>query len=321
MYTGFYTFKLFARDIKATIKEFPISFWETPAGHHGVKQFHEHEFLEMVLITAGTAVHIVDGRKATVREGDVLLIYPHARHGYDECGTMGLIDIMYDHTKLPFPILDGDRIQLYRRFFPPDLDHIGFPNSPEPVLHFDSREDLERVAEDARMLGRELTTQQPGNMATSIVLLMSIILKTLRLSTGLLEDSREKRVFPFGKVLEYLNKNFTRRISVEELARMSIYSQSAFQRKFKNYTGYCVTEYLLRKRIALAQKLLREETERSVGECGFECGFLDANYFSRSFRKITGLTPREYRASLSAPLDNGLSSPTALSASGDDSVE
>ena len=301
MYTGFYTFKLFARDIKATIKEFPISFWETPAGHHGVKEFHEHEFLEMVLITAGTAVHIVDGHRATVREGDVLLIYPHARHGYDECGTMGLIDIMYDHTKLPLPILDGERIPFFRRFFPKNLDHIEFPNSPEPILHFDSREDLERVADDARMLGRELTTRQPGNMATSVVLLMSIILKALRLSTSLVEDNREKRVFPFGEILEYLNKNFTRRVSVAELARMSIYSQSAFQRKFKNYTGYSVTEFLLRKRITLAQKLLGEETERSIGEIGYECGFLDANYFSRSFRKITGLTPKEYRASKDMP--------------------
>ena len=76
MYTGFYTFKLFARDIKATIEKFPISFWETPAGHHGVKEFHEHEFLEMVLITAGTAVHIVDACHAFWRSSFTTLSSP-----------------------------------------------------------------------------------------------------------------------------------------------------------------------------------------------------------------------------------------------------
>ena len=111
----------------------------------------------------------------------------------------------------------------------------------------------------------------------------------------------ERRTFPLGKILEYLNKNFTRDISLDDLARMSIYSLGAFQRMFKNLTPYSVTEYVLRKRIALARTLLRKEPDKPVAEIGFLCGFIDGNYFSRRFKKITGKTPRDYRRAKESP--------------------
>ena len=76
---------------------------------------------------------------------------------------------------------------------------------------------------------------------------------------------------------------------------MSIYSRSTFQHKFKELTGYGVGEYVLRKRIALAQELLKREPDRPIGEVGFDCGFLDSNYFCRKFRKVTGMSPRTFR--------------------------
>ena len=296
-----FTLQEFARRRNDTIADFPVSFWEVAPGKNRPGQYHTHDSVELAIITGGTGVHLMDGRRAPVGKGDVLLIYPNHRHGYEECESLSLINIMYDPARLPFPVLDGDRIPLFGRFFPQRLDRLDFAVSPEPVLHFDDGRSLERVADEARLLCQELTSSQPGNMLASTSQLLHVILRLLRLGTPMAEDEREVRVFPLGRILEHINQNFTGAITVEKLARMSIYSRSTFQHKFKELTGYGVTEYVLRKRIALAQKLLRKEPDRLVGDVGFDCGFLDANYFCRQFRKITGMSPRECRKAKEAP--------------------
>ncbi|MBP5300714.1 MAG: helix-turn-helix domain-containing protein [Victivallales bacterium] len=294
MYDGIYLLKNF-RLQENTLLNFPVSYREVPQGEQGIQHMHEHDTIELVLVTAGTGVHICNAQRAAIRAGDVLLIYPAVRHGYDDCETLGLINIMYDPFKLPFPILDGGRIHLFRRFFPQAIDLQKLPRSPEAVLHFDSPESMEQVVSEAKMLHRELSSKLPGSMMVSTVKLLDIILMILRFAEHNAEEPTEEIVFPLEKILEYINKNFTHEISLDQLVKMSIYSKRVFQYKFKELTGYGITEFILRKRIARAQDLLRTEPNRPVGDIGFECGFIDSNYFSRKFRDIAGITPREYR--------------------------
>ncbi len=295
MNDGIYSLRRMAGVINQTVADFPISYKDFSPGGQYANIMHDHEFVEIVLITAGHAVHIVDGHRAAVRAGDVLLIHPHACHGYDDCATVGLINIMYDPTKLPMPILDGERIPLFKYFFPRSLDNDLFKSSPEPVLHIDSPEELTRVAAEARLLEQELTTRQPGSMLVSVVRLLAVVLGLLRLGRKLVVEEMEQRVFPMGRILAYLNKHFTRDIALDDLVRKSAQSRSAFQYKFKNLTGYSVVEYIHLKRISLARTLLVKNPELSIAEVGFACGFSDCGYFSRVFRKITGTSPRQYR--------------------------
>ena len=294
MYDGLYTLQNYVR-LGNGMANFPVSYYAISPGNQGAQNMHEHDTFELALVTAGTGVHICNAQRAPIQAGDVLVIYPDVRHGYDECDTLGLINIMYDPFKLPFPILDGGRIPLFRRFFPQSIDFAKLPRSPEPVLHFDSPESLEQVVAEAKLLQYELSGKLPGNMMVSTVKLLDIILMTLRLAERNVEEPTEKTVFPLEKILEYVNKNFTHEISLDKLVKMSIYSKRVFQYKFKELTGYGVTEFILRKRIARAQDLLRTEPDRPVGDIGYECGFIDSNYFSRKFRDIAGITPREYR--------------------------
>ena len=281
--------------LKETIEEFPISIAETMAGTLVPEVFHDHEFIEVVVVYAGEGFHIVDGSRALIHEGDVLLIYPHAVHGYTECGTLGLLSIMYAPDKLPLPVLDGPSLPLFQYFFPTDLDQAACRKTPGPILHIGSLKNLEFLVSEARLLKKELTGHQPGNMLGGIIRLLGVLQSIQRFGQLLDEDFKEKRDFPMGKILSYINKNYTKDIAVGELIKMSPYSRCTFQYKFKNLTGCSTTEYILRKRIAMAQTLLRKDLEMPVGEVAYACGYLDSNYFTRIFRKITGMTPREYR--------------------------
>ena len=71
-------------------------------------------------------------------------------------------------------------------------------------------------------------------------------------------------------------------------------NKSFLSKRFKTATGFGFKEYIINLRIQNACRLLLE-TNKSITDIAFECGFNDSNYFGDSFRKIKGISPRKYR--------------------------
>lgn len=81
---------------------------------------------------------------------------------------------------------------------------------------------------------------------------------------------------------------------LDELADRFYINKFYLTRIFKNQFGNSIINYILEKRITYAKKLLCF-TDYTAETIGMECGFEDANYFSRAFKNIEGVTPIEYR--------------------------
>lgn len=82
--------------------------------------------------------------------------------------------------------------------------------------------------------------------------------------------------------------------NVAETAGMINYSESHFQRVYKNTFGIAFNADVIRSRIFRAKTLL-SETDMSVSQVALACGYNSDNYFDRQFKKMTGITPSEYR--------------------------
>ena len=95
-------------------------------------------------------------------------------------------------------------------------------------------------------------------------------------------------------VREYLDEYFTEKIMLEELAEKFFINKFYLSKIFKETYGTTVNNYLISKRITRAKQLLRF-TDMTEDEVGVAVGMGDANYFSRMFRKVEGISPREYR--------------------------
>lgn len=93
----------------------------------------------------------------------------------------------------------------------------------------------------------------------------------------------------------YVSEHFAEHLSRESVAGIAALSPAAFSRTFRRSTGRTFTSYLTAVRISAARQLLIE-TETSVAEIAFRCGFRNLSNFNRRFRAMTGLSPREYRA-------------------------
>ena len=96
------------------------------------------------------------------------------------------------------------------------------------------------------------------------------------------------------RLKDFLDNSYTERIVLDDLVGMFYMDKSYMSRIFKEAYGVTIISYVEQKRITKAKSLLRF-TDMTVDEIGNAVGITDANYFSRRFRKIEGMSPREYR--------------------------
>ena len=98
-----------------------------------------------------------------------------------------------------------------------------------------------------------------------------------------------------GKAQTYIEENLGEKISFEELASKLAVSRRNFDRRFIKATGNTPVEYLQRVKIEVAKKAL-ERGRKSIYEVMSEVGYADDKAFREVFKKITGLSPLDYRA-------------------------
>jgi transcriptional regulator GlxA family with amidase domain len=99
---------------------------------------------------------------------------------------------------------------------------------------------------------------------------------------------------PIKQAQEFIEKNVTERISVEELAVQFAIGKRHFIRRFKKATNNTPIEYIQRVKIEAAKKQL-ENSRKNVNEVMYDVGYSDIKAFRTVFKKITGLSPIEYR--------------------------
>ena len=106
--------------------------------------------------------------------------------------------------------------------------------------------------------------------------------------------SREQYSDPVRKALNYIDFHYVEPLTLDSVARQFSVNKNYLSTRFHKEVGATVTEYINRIRVQRSLKLL-SASSASMQEIAEQCGFSDANYFSRTFRKIHGQTPMEYR--------------------------
>lgn len=95
-------------------------------------------------------------------------------------------------------------------------------------------------------------------------------------------------------VMEYINNHLSEPMKLDELAAIAKMSPSYFSQLFKSVNGFSTWDYIISRRIDMAQTLL-STTDQSVLDIAFQCGFNNSTNFNRAFKKITSFSPKEYR--------------------------
>ena len=127
------------------------------------------------------------------------------------------------------------------------------------------------------------------------VLVVHLLRRYSGFKSGIANDESGLSEHQRLQVLEYINEYLNQDIRLADLAQLLGISQFHFSRLFKQSVGTAPYQYLLQQRIERAKQLLKQ-TNKSIVEIAFLCGFNSHSHLSQQFRQFTGMTPTAYRA-------------------------
>lgn len=263
---------------------------------------HKHEFIEIVCVISGSAVHETAEGSYTVSQGDVVIVNcgaPHAFHAIASSEDFVAYDLMFTPDFLDNSLVrTGDFNEICSSF----LFYSLFParEAIGPDVHLSGasygifRALFQKIYEEygGRQKGyRELVR------AYMIELIIELFRKMENASEGKISARKREAA---ESALFYLSENFRSHVTLEALASHIYLSKDYLNRIFHEVTGQTVIAYLQKLRIEEACRLLAS-TERTVNDIAAACGFGDVKAFYTAFKRLMYMTPRQYRARCAAP--------------------
>ena len=249
---------------------------------------HRHDFIEIVYISSGTATEYVDGAKYEVKRGDMLFINLGSDHAFEPHKDFAYVNISF------LPEIVSDVIITKENAFSL-LSLTAFNEMQKEAdgavisFHGDERKEIENIIE---AMQREYSGNRYGSKSVIECYMNILITKMLRKTqVGAYGNEGESL---WHELSDYIDHNLGSELTLSTLAQKCFYNPSYFSRMFKQKFGTSLTEYVGRKRVELAVKLLRE-TESSVDEIAHKTGFSDRSTFYHAFSKYTGKVPSDFR--------------------------
>lgn len=252
---------------------------------------HTHEFSELVVILGGKGMHVTGSESWPLAAGDVFIISGHRPHHYEGLDNLSLINLLFQPQKLQMDLKDLAALPGYHALYtlePAWRRRHKFKSR----LHLAPAE-LGVVVGLIDHLDKELKARAPGFafMATAMfMLLMGNLSRCYAQSRN--PDSRA--LLRIGETISQLETKYDQEINLDDMANQAGMSKRSFLRTFKAATDKTPIAYLIQLRINRAAKLLASEKD-SITDIAFKVGFSDSNYFTRQFRKVMGLSPRQFR--------------------------
>lgn len=255
---------------------------------------HLHDFYELVYIFEGKGTHTVNGVSKSVSIGDILFLSFNDTHSFVPDGSMGVlncllkpsfIDTQLQNSRDFMDVLALNAFHEFKEF----TNHFTF------VCSFSGKNfiDVERLFEN--ML-QEFTEKECGYkivLRGYIDTLLVLIFRQIKyLYYHPTVQKENMKISP--QILDHIEKNYNKKISLMDLAGQSYYNPSYFSTLFKDSFGVTLSEYINQKRIFMAIKYL-EETDVSVEKIRCMVGFKNKNQFYKKFFEATGYTPNNYR--------------------------
>ncbi|ADL03609.1 AraC family transcriptional regulator [Lacrimispora saccharolytica] len=256
---------------------------------------HKHNYIEVIYMCRGETVHIIDGEKVILKTGELLFLNQHATQ---EILPAGEEDIGVNFIILPeffdtaFEMM-GEEENLLRDFL---VGCLCFDPRYASYLHFQVA-DVLPVQNLVENMVWTLLGDQPNkrriNQITMGLLFLQLMHYTDKISHTL-ESFEQKLIF---QVLTYINENY-KNGELTELAALLNYNIYWLSRAVKRLTGRTYKELLQIKRLNQASFLLLN-TRISVTDISIAVGYDNTSYFHRIFRSYYGMSPKEYRDSVS----------------------
>ncbi|OON69911.1 AraC family transcriptional regulator [Hymenobacter sp. CRA2] len=284
--------------MKAHFHKIPISSQSSFSIRHDVKPnfgtvWHYHPELELHYVIKGEGVRLIGDNISNFSAGEIILLgqnLPHTWRCREEY-------FQYD------PDLEVEAIVI--QFMPECLGRylLGLPEAYlVPKLFEKAKSGLLINGEAREKLGPLMRRAVEATDLDRIIIFLSILkilseteeVENIASKHHAFTQSNESDALRINKVCNYTLSNYKNEITLEEVASISNLSVTSFCRYFKLITKKTYYDFLIEIRISQACRLLIEDKLPTEVIC-FDCGFNNVSNFYRHFKKITKMTPLEYK--------------------------
>ena len=254
---------------------------------------HYHEEFELNFIqNAKNARRVIGDHIEDIEETELVLVGSNLQHAWftHNCKSKEIREITVQFHKDLFDdkLLRRNQLSFIRTMLEKSLRGILFSKETTQLL-------APRIIELNQKQGFD-----------SVLELMSIlhdlsISRNMRILSDSSFNNTEQYTYNsrrIEKTLEYMNHNFDKPITLNEVARLANMSDAAFSRFFKQRTGNTFIDSLTEIRLGHASRMLIDTTQ-SVAEIAYHCGFNNISNFNRIFKKKKSCTPKDFRESFS----------------------
>lgn len=253
---------------------------------------HSHRFTELVIVLSGEGIHQGNGFRSEISGGDILIIPIGSTHNYQECRKLSLVNILFDFDRLPIPFMDMHLQPGFQGLFP---DAGEFLQNPRPCPGFRITDKLlKQLKPLLTEMFAEYKNFTPGRDFRMLSLFMLIIGKIINAYPVPKTGNELFPTYQLSAVLGFLNREFGKHITSEDILKRIPMSRSTLNRNFSKAFGMTPMRYLNKVRLDHAAELL-VSSNLSISEIARRSGFEDSNYFTRTFRQKFGTTPGQWR--------------------------
>lgn len=242
---------------------------------------HKHLRIEINYVKKGNCILHLDNESVNFREGEIMIITSDVNHLF-EAGSEGT-------TLMQLEFLP----EVFSRF------NFNAPNGPDgltSVVLFSEENRLIKIVNNVRIMRvvqrivNELELKSPYYQYLVVMYYAELLILIYRyMDEAYLPICTNELL---KKAIAYIRLNYQSEITINDVAGHAGISERYLRRLFSQYLNLSPLDYLNQIRINKSIELLRN-TEMSVKEICFLCGFQSPQYFSRIFKQQTGISPRE----------------------------
>ena len=228
---------------------------------------HIHEYSELLYTREGEMTMYIDGKRHTVPAGHMAVILPNEIHAYT------------DETpcRVWCAVFSNDFISLFLRA-------LGNKLPTCPVVDLTDRQPLLRALE-------EVDPTDTLRLSGLLQLLYAELAARMELGAHTHRGGQICKA-----AIEYVSANFRSDITLSRVAAHLGYHEKYLSSALHALTGMNFCTFLSSYRVDCAKGLLRDAPDKSISRVALECGFSSINTFNRVFRRLTGMTPGDYRS-------------------------
>ena len=237
--------------------------------HKGfIMNSHLHEYSEILYCKGGSCPIAINGNLLTLHANEFVFIPPNFIHQY-MCTDANVVCAVFSNDFIPlfFKHTKGKKI-IVKPLKADELSSIFemFPDiSNKPVL-----------------------------ITAYLNLVCNKVLENLSF-----EKTCETNEILYQKVISYISENFREDISLKHIAAKFGYNKKYLSSALHSLTGIHFSDFIAMYRIELAKELITKNSELSITEIATHCGFTAMNTFNRQFKKMTLMTPTQFKKAYS----------------------